>query len=109
MIWLLTSTPLKFKQPFECWHTTIITGISKALGNPLKMDGNAASGIFGSFVQVLAEIDLTHGIQESVVIARGNVSFSVEFEYENASPFCGASQHIGHLAANCRRYASGDA
>lgn len=47
---------------------------------------------------------MMHGcLQESVVIGRGNVSFSVDFEYENASKFYGACHQIGHLTANCRR------
>lgn len=97
-----------YNLPFEYWHSSIITGISKALGNPLKMDGNTASGSFGSFARVLVEIDLMHGLQESVVIARGNVSFSVEFEYENVPYFCGACHTIGHLAANCKRIPLGE-
>lgn len=43
-----------------------------------------------------------------MVIARGNVSFSVDFEYENAPSFCGSCHQIGHLTANCRRFAPGD-
>lgn len=72
------------------------------------MDGNTASGSFGSFARVLVEIDLMHGLQESVVIARENVSFSVEFEYENVPAFCGSCHMIGHLATNCRHFSPGE-
>lgn len=53
---------------------------------------------------MLVDIDLIHGLQESVMIAQDNVSFSIEFEYENAPLFCGACHIIGHLTSNCCRF-----
>lgn len=51
------------------WH------LMEALGTPIKMDGNTASGSCGTFARVLVEVDLAHGLQEAVVIARGEVFF----------------------------------
>lgn len=52
-----------YNLPFEYWHPMVITGIAKALGTPLKIDGNTASSSFGTFARVLVEIDLMHGLQ----------------------------------------------
>lgn len=68
------------------------------------MDGNTASGLFGTFARVLVEIDMMLGLQDSIVIVRGNNSFYVEFEYENVSLFCVACHQSGHLSVNCQRF-----
>lgn len=97
-----------YNLPLEYSYPMVIIRIAKALGTPLNMDSNTASGLFDTFAMVLVKTDMMFGLQESVVIITGNNSFSVEFKYENVPPLYTCHQ-IGHLAANCQRFGTEEA
>lgn len=89
-----------YNLPYEFWHPDLITGIGKALGNPLKIDGNTASGGVGQHARILVDIDFQNTLQESVMIDRGEKSFFVELFYENIPAFCNSCKQVGHETTN---------
>lgn len=52
------------------WHPSIILGIAKAAGNPVRIDERSLAGDYGHYVRVLVEVDLSLPIQEQVMIER---------------------------------------
>lgn len=95
-----------YKLPYEFWHPDVITGIGKAIGNPLKIDSKTASGVFGQFARLLVEVDFQINLQETVMIDRGEKSFFVELFYENIPAFCASCKQIGHEVTKCRKNTS---
>lgn len=102
----LTTAPVWvriYNLPYEFWHPDLITGIGRAIGNPIKIDGKTASGVFGHFARILVDVDFQNPLQEFVMIDRGEKSFFVEFFYENIPTFCGACKQLGHETSKCRK------
>lgn len=51
-------------------------GIARAVGTPIKIDGNSLNGMFGHFARVLVEIDLSVPLQEQVMLEQiGHCAF----------------------------------
>ncbi|XP_057775217.1 uncharacterized protein LOC130994201 [Salvia miltiorrhiza] len=89
--------------PHELWHPEVVTGISRVVGNPIKMDGTTFQGAVGHFARVLVEMDVTKDILYNLNITRGSASFDIEFVYENLPFYCGICRKIGHSSDKCRR------
>ncbi|KAH6805004.1 hypothetical protein C2S51_029835 [Perilla frutescens var. frutescens] len=88
---------------FEYWHNEVLMGIARAIGTPLKIDGNTVHGTVGHFARILVEIEMSMQPQNSVMIDRGDASFFVDLDFENLPPFCGACQVVGHVLSKCRK------
>lgn len=95
-----------YKLPYEFWHSDLIAGIDKAIGNLLKIDSTTASGVFGQFARLLVEVDFQTNLQETDMIDRGEKSFFVELFYENIPAFCTSCKQIRHEVTNCRKNTS---
>ncbi|XP_057809022.1 uncharacterized protein LOC131023496 [Salvia miltiorrhiza] len=93
--------------PHELWHPDLITGISRSVGTPIKIDGSTFLGAVGHFARVLIEMDVTKDIIYNLTVNRGSSSFEIEFVYENLPYYCGVCRKVGHSSDNCRQNALG--
>lgn len=85
-----------YELSIEYWHSSIILGIAKALGNPIKIDEHSLNGMSSNYVRVLVEIDLSLPLQEYVMRERvGHCAF-VSLKYERLPNFYTHCNIIGH-------------
>lgn len=87
----------------EYWHPTIIMGIARAIGTPIKIDNNSLTGQFGHFARVLVEVDLISPLQEQVMLEQPGHCGFVTITYERLPEFCPHCSIIGHSVSNCKR------
>lgn len=90
------------------WHPSIILGIAKAAGNPVRIDERSLAGDYGHYVRVLVEVDLSLPIQEQVMIERtGHFRFLSLF-YEWLQPYCSHCNVIGRWKQRPREAVDGN-
>lgn len=90
------------------WHLSIILGIAKAAGNPVRIDERFLAGDYGHYVRVLVEVDLSLPIQEQVMIERtGHFRFLSLF-YEWLQPYCSHCNVIGRWKQRPREAVDGN-
>lgn len=97
-----------YELSWEYWDPQIITGIARAVGTPLKIDGNSLDGMFGHYARVLVEVDLSSSLEETVLLERQGHCAFVSISYERLPEYCSHCSIIGHSVNNCRRNKSSD-
>lgn len=93
-----------YELSLEYWHYPIIMGIAKSVGNPIKIDENSMSGMYGHYVRVLVEMDLSINPQEHVMIERTGHCLFVSLSYENLPNFCPHCSMVGHSITRCTKF-----
>ncbi|XP_057787970.1 uncharacterized protein LOC131005166 [Salvia miltiorrhiza] len=89
--------------PIEYWNPQVISGIGRFLGHPLKIDRATVGREFGQFARILVEMDMSHNPPSSLLIDRGDISFYVEFVFENLPLYCDSCKITGHAQDTCRK------
>lgn len=72
-----------YELSLEYWHPSIILGIARAVGKPLKIDDRSLSGIYGHYVRVLVEVALSMPLQDQVMVERTGHCTFVSISYES--------------------------
>lgn len=88
----------------EYWDLTIILGIVRAIGTPIKLDNQSLHGSFGHYVWVLVEINMASPLQEQVMLERTRYSTFVSISFERLLDFCPFCNLIGYSTAFYKRF-----
>lgn len=92
----------------EYWHPDILFGIAMMVGTQIKLDQNSVSGMYGHYIRILVEVDLSLPLQEHVVLERtGHYTF-VSISYERLPDFYSHCSIVGHSITNCKKQPSKD-
>ncbi|XP_057811567.1 uncharacterized protein LOC131025796 [Salvia miltiorrhiza] len=89
--------------PIEYWNPQVISGIGRFLGHHLKIDRATVGREFGQFARILVEMDMSHNPPSSLLIDRGDISFYVEFVFENLPLYCDSCKITSHAQDTCRK------
>ncbi|XP_057808500.1 uncharacterized protein LOC131022977 [Salvia miltiorrhiza] len=89
--------------PLEFWTLDVITGIGRAMGSPIKVDGASARGAAGHYARILLEINLSRPLPEALLVDGDERSFHVEFEFEQLPAFCSKCKITGHSIDKCNK------
>jgi hypothetical protein len=75
--------------PLECWSSSCLFKIVKAIGNPLRCDDHTNTMSRLSFSRVMIEVDLSADLIRSINISLPNgTSFEQRVIYEYLPQFC---------------------
>ncbi|KEH26132.1 DUF4283 domain protein [Medicago truncatula] len=88
--------------PQEYWMDRTLKEIGSAIGTPVLIDSATQNRVFGHYVRVLVDMDLSKHIFNEVMIERTGFSFSIEITYECLPAFCTHYGNIGHHISSCR-------
>lgn len=66
-----------FDSPLEYWRPSILFGITRGIGLPLKIDRRTLNKEFGLFARVLVDIDFTKYLPDEILVTRRNKEFFV--------------------------------
>lgn len=75
-------------------------------GTPLALDDSSKARLFGHYVRVLVDTDLSGKIYNNVLVEREGHAFNVGIEYEKWSLFCNNCRLIGHSIQQCNKMAN---
>lgn len=92
-----------YELSIEYWHPSVIFGIARALGTPVKIDDLSLNGMFGHYVRVLVDIDLSLPLQDHVMLERQGHCCFVSLSYEWLPSFCPQCNVVGHSTTTCRK------
>lgn len=96
----ITTTPVWVRLanlPLNLYHRTILMGIAKGLGNPIKVDNTTLNFERGRFARVCVEVNLRRPLKGSVVV-NGERYF---VSYEGLTNICSNCGLYGHLVHSC--------
>ncbi|KAG2247637.1 hypothetical protein Bca52824_087265 [Brassica carinata] len=85
--------------PVNFYHKTILMGIAKGLGRPIKVDLTTLNFERGRFARVCVEVNLNKPLKGTVMI-NGERYF---VSYEGISAICSSCGMYGHLVHACPR------
>ncbi|XP_057791123.1 uncharacterized protein LOC131008250 [Salvia miltiorrhiza] len=89
--------------PLEFWTLDVITGIGRALGTPIRVDGASTHGAMGNYARILLEIDLSRPLPETLLVDGDERSFYVEFDFEQIPAYCTKCKITGHSIDKCNK------
>lgn len=93
-----------YELSLEYWHPSMIFGIARAVGKPLKIDDRSLCGIYGHYVRVLVEVDLSMPLQDQVMVERTGHCAFVSIAYEYLPEFCSHCRVVGHSVSKCSQH-----
>ncbi|CAA7018342.1 unnamed protein product [Microthlaspi erraticum] len=96
----ITTTPVWVRLsnlPVNYYHRTILMGIAKGLGVPIKVDQTTLNFERARFARICVEVDLRKPLKGTVVI-NGERYF---VSYEGLSNICGRCGVYGHIVSSC--------
>ncbi|KAG7559018.1 Reverse transcriptase zinc-binding domain [Arabidopsis thaliana x Arabidopsis arenosa] len=96
----ITTTPVWVRLanlPLNLYHRTILMGIAKGLGNPIKVDNTTLNFERGRFARVCVEVNLRKPLKGSLVV-NGERYF---VSYEGLTNICSNCGLYGHLVHSC--------
>ncbi|KAF3455749.1 hypothetical protein FNV43_RR00391 [Rhamnella rubrinervis] len=79
----------------------IISDLVRGIGVPLKIDNATLLGNFDHFTWVLADVDLTGFVPETLLLETKDSCFEVQLYYENYPEFCNNCHSIEHSVDRC--------
>ncbi|XP_018460144.1 uncharacterized protein LOC108831073 [Raphanus sativus] len=88
--------------PVNFYHKTILMGIAKGLGRPIKVDGTTLKFERARFARICVEVNLNKPLKGSVMINGERYYVS----YEGISAICSTCGMYGHLVHACPRNAT---
>lgn len=84
-------------RPLHLWHHKVLEGWGNLIWKFLKIDADRVSrGIF-TFVRICVEVDLSHGLPNSIILIHNNIQWTQPLDYENTTFCCCDCQQTGHL------------
>jgi hypothetical protein len=78
----------------EYWRKQTFFKIAYGVGNPLIIDEEPKSILFGIYARVLVDVDMLGKLFESVLVHREGFTFHVEIQYEREPLFCSHCKYI---------------
>lgn len=85
--------------PVNFYHKTILMGIAKGLGKPIKVDCTTLKVERARFARICVEVNLNKPLKGTVMINGERYCVS----YEGISTICSSCGMYGHLAYSCPR------
>lgn len=85
--------------PVNFYHKTILMGIAKGLGKPIKVDCTTLKVERARFTRICVEVNLNKPLKGTVMINGERYCVS----YEGISTICSSCGMYGHLAYSCPR------
>lgn len=96
-VWIrLSNLPVNF------YHRTILMGIARGLGKPIRVDQTTLNVERARFARVCVEVNLTKPLKGTVMV-NGDRYFVA---YEGLSNICSSCGLYGHLVHNCPKLAA---
>ncbi|XP_026417366.1 uncharacterized protein LOC113312848 [Papaver somniferum] len=86
----------------EYWDEKTLFKISRAIGNPIKVDAATLNYESGYYAKVLIEIDLAKSIPNKLWIVTRYGAFSQGVTLKNLPKFCHKCKIVGHQLSECR-------
>ncbi|XP_026378363.1 uncharacterized protein LOC113272781 [Papaver somniferum] len=86
----------------EYWDEKTLFKISRAIGNPIKVDAATLNYQSGYYAKVLIKIDLAKNIPNKLWIVTGYGAFSQGVTLTNLPKFCHKCKIVGHQISECR-------
>lgn len=80
-----------------------MSDLARCIELSLKFDQNIAFGEFGHFARVLADVDLTAHLPETLLINRTSGSITIGVIDENILEFCNACYCVGYATTCCHQ------
>ena len=92
-----------FNIPLEYWTSTCLGHIASTVGIPLHLDPLTENHTKLSFARICIEVGVDCEFPKSVLLDRGNGSYStIRIEYPWAPQCCSECKLFGHNLANCQ-------
>lgn len=88
--------------PQEYWRQTTLLEIANEVRTPLTLDDATKNRIFGHFVRILVDLDLSQRIFNEIMVEREGFSFYVEIHYERLREYYNNCATIGHSIDQCK-------
>jgi len=88
--------------PHEYWMERTQYEIAGVVGTPLLIDNVTKNRLFGHYVRVLVNLDLSKDIFYEVMVELEGFAFPLAIEYEGLPEFCTYCKSIGHNVTSCQ-------
>jgi len=87
--------------PAHLWHFAVFEGIGNKLGRHLATDTSRGEKGIYTFARICAEIDMSKGLPDQIILKIGDFHWTQTLDYENTAFRCRNCHLTGHLHRSC--------
>ena len=90
--------------PAHLWHFVVFQGIGDTLGRFLATDTSRGEKGIYTFGRICAEIDISKGLPDQIILKVGDFYWTQTLDYENTAFRCRHCHQTGHLQNTCASF-----